>query len=126
MEYLPKKPEDELDISLEDQYPGLDSMLSDVANDCRSMVPKKQSNKALMTRMVTESFELLGGVPRFTVWADQNYGEYVKLLGKLAPAFAHVAAATVQPKIISAIPPSPLDGDWEEGEFTEKKADEET
>lgn len=34
-----------------------------------------------------EAFELIGGVPRLAIWAndEENYGEFLKLLIKMAP-----------------------------------------
>ena len=32
------------------------------------------------------SFEMIGGVPRLAVWADQNPGDFFKLYGRLLPA----------------------------------------
>lgn len=31
------------------------------------------------------SFELMGGVPRLAVWADKNYGDFMKIFGRLLP-----------------------------------------
>ncbi|MCJ7432759.1 MAG: hypothetical protein MUO77_04660 [Anaerolineales bacterium] len=32
------------------------------------------------------SFEMIGGVPRLAVWADQNPSDFYKLYGRLLPA----------------------------------------
>jgi hypothetical protein len=43
---------------------------------------RKQIEQALL-----ETFELVGGIPRLAIWANdpENYGEFLKLLMKLAP-----------------------------------------
>ena len=33
----------------------------------------------------TDAFTLIGGVPRFAIWADENQTEFYKLWAKLAP-----------------------------------------
>jgi hypothetical protein len=33
-----------------------------------------------------DAFELVGGVPRLAHWADQNYGEFIKLYSRMLPS----------------------------------------
>ena len=56
-----------------------------------------------------ECFELVGGVPRLAMWANdpKNYGEFLKLLIKFAPKEAEKATGTVI-NYMSSIPDSAL------------------
>lgn len=57
---------------------------------------------------ILETFELIGGVPRLAMWANdpENYGEFLKLASKLFPK----EEGETKGKVIyqSAIPASPL------------------
>ena len=71
-------------------------------------VQKLFSRKALEQNFL-ECFELVGGVPRLALWANdpENYGEFLKLLMKFAPKEAEKAgSATIH--FLSSIPDSPL------------------
>jgi hypothetical protein len=56
-----------------------------------------------------ECFELVGGVPRLAIWANdpKNYTEFLKLLMKFAPKEAERAAGSVI-NYVSSIPQSEL------------------
>lgn len=56
-----------------------------------------------------ECFELIGGVPRLALWANEpaNYGEFLKLLMKFAPKEATQQVGRVL-EYRSNIPASPL------------------
>lgn len=76
-----------------------------------------------------ETFELIGGVPRLAMWANDeaNYGEFLKLLMKLAPKDTGAAVAGAILEYRSNVPASPLNREKvveqveeiTEGEFTE-------
>lgn len=73
-----------------------------------SSVQRLYSRKE-MEQGFLECFELVGGVPRLAIWANNeaNYGEFLKLLMKFAPKEASDAAgATIN--FLSSIPESPL------------------
>lgn len=60
-----------------------------------------------------ETFELVGGVPRLALWANdpKNYGDFIRLLMQLAPKETGLTKGGAAPgKVIyqSAIPQSPL------------------
>lgn len=74
----------------------------------RENVQKMFSRKA-MEQGFLECFELIGGVPRLAIWANDpaNYAEFLKLLMKFAPKEAEkVGGATIH--FLSSIPDSPL------------------
>lgn len=56
-----------------------------------------------------ECFELIGGVPRLAIWANdpENYGEFLKLLMKFAPKDAPEQVGRVL-NYQSNVPQSPL------------------
>ena len=74
----------------------------------KSNVQKLFSRKT-MEQGFLECFELVGGVPRLAMWANEpeNYGDFLKLLMKFAPKEAERAAGNVI-NFVSSIPDSPL------------------
>jgi hypothetical protein len=92
----------------------LNVFLSDAAKDCTKInrVPRKGANRDRFLQAMTEAFEIVGGVPRLALWADRNYGEFAKILGKQVPGLVQNAinVKTTGPvTIVSAIPASFLD-----------------
>lgn len=80
-------------------------------------IPKGFKHKAL-TREEVETrfhlaFELIGGVERFALWADQNPTEYYRMYAKLLPESKQQASGPTELKISLGdgfgIPQSPLD-----------------
>lgn len=57
-----------------------------------------------------ETFEMVGGVPRLAIWANQeeNYGKFLDLLMKLAPKDTGAAIAGQILEYRSNVPASPL------------------
>lgn len=73
-----------------------------------------------------ETFEMVGGVPRLAIWANdpENYGQFLQLMMKLAPKEAAQNLAGQVLEYRSNIPYSPLNrpapsAEPEEGEFTD-------
>lgn len=73
-----------------------------------------------------ETFEMVGGVPRLAIWANdpENYGTFLQLMMKLAPkeALQNQMGAVLEYR--SAVPQSPLnrpkaEPEVEEGDFTD-------
>ena len=72
-----------------------------------------------------ETFEMVGGIPRLAIWANEpeNYGTFLQLMMKLAPkeALQNQVGAVLEYR--SNVPPSPLNrpaaSEPEDGEFTE-------
>ena len=66
---------------------------------------------------IHDTFDLIGGVPRMAVWADENPTEfYTKVLPKgieKQTAVQHSGEIT----IVSNIPRSPLDGEYEDADI---------
>tara|TARA_R110002020_G_scaffold171233_2_gene361203 strand:+ start:198 stop:599 length:402 start_codon:yes stop_codon:yes gene_type:complete len=56
------------------------------------------------------AFELIGGVPRLAIWANENETEFFKLYSRLLPSQASSALGESNTlKIELAVKPSPLD-----------------
>ena len=57
-----------------------------------------------------ESFEMVGGVPRLAIWANDpaNYGEFLKLMMKLAPKEASAQMLGQVIEYRTNVPASPL------------------
>lgn len=82
-------------------------------------IPKKFAQRERIMQAMAEAFEIVGGVPRLALWADKNYGEFAKLMGKQVPGLVQNAFAIKSNgpvTIVSAIPASFLD-DPIEGEL---------
>lgn len=74
-----------------------------------SNVERIYSRRQIETAFL-ETFELVGGIPRLALWANdpENYGLFLQLLLKLAPKeqMGRVAGQVLEYR--SNIPPSPL------------------
>lgn len=94
----------------------------------RESVKKLYSRKALEQGFL-ECFDLIGGVPRLAVWANEpkNYALFLKLLVKFAPKELSEATSGKVIQFVSSVPDSPLnnpqpdharlDHDAEDGEL---------
>lgn len=72
-------------------------------------VTKIHSRKAIEQAFM-ETFEMVGGIPRLAIWANDpaNYGDFLKLMMKLAPKEQLGAVAGQILEYRSNIPTSPL------------------
>jgi hypothetical protein len=62
--------------------------LSEMANSTRAgfRVPRNETIKRTqVVDSVLDTFELLGGTSRMTLWANENLGDFYKIYAKLAP-----------------------------------------
>ena len=68
-------------------------------------------NREDVVRAFTDSFELIGGVPRLATWAHSHQTEFYRLYAKLLPSSAQ-KQITHDGKVIieHALQPGPLDG----------------
>ena len=82
-----------------------DFFLSDQARIAKQFAqPTKAKHKLLAA--ADEAFDVIGGVPRFAMWADQNPSDFYKMYAKTLPQNIDVTGEiTIRP----ALPPSPLD-----------------
>jgi hypothetical protein len=100
--------------TIDDYTGGLEHMLSDVAKECHSVnkLPKKQDRNQRLLDAFNETFEVIGGVARMSLWADSNPGEFYKLWGKQIPGMIQQLNfnGPTQINIQPALPRSPLDG----------------
>jgi len=64
--------------------------LEDISRDPRKLqVPRKVSRKRIESAFL-QAFELIGGVPRLALWADNNPGQFYTLASKLFPQRAEL------------------------------------
>lgn len=71
-------------------------LLSQVADQARQrmVVPRSQKfSRADVVNAITGVFELIGGVPRFALWAHENPTEYYRIYAKLLPSQQQVTVA---------------------------------
>lgn len=57
-----------------------------------------------------DAFELVGGVPRLALYADENYSEFARLYARMIPRDVDLNVSG-NINIIPALPPTPLDGE---------------
>lgn len=83
----------------------LDSRGASKGGNVERIRSRKEIEQALL-----ETFELVGGIPRLAIWANDpaNYGDFLKLLLKLAPKEQLGAVAGQILEYRSNIPQSPL------------------
>lgn len=91
--------------------PDIDGALARTLTERQLRSPNVQriwSRKAIEQAFL-ETFELVGGIPRLALWAnnEDNYGEFLKLMMKMAPKEQQQELASVI-EYRSNIPPSPL------------------
>lgn len=86
----------------------LDRNLAERKRLAKQSVQKLYSRRS-MEQGFLECFELIGGVPRLAIWANdpENYGEFLKLLLKFAPKEALEQTGRVL-EYRSNVPASPL------------------
>ena len=68
----------------------------------------KRVNREEIAHALVTSFELVGGVPRLAYWADANYGEFMKIMGRLLPKES-IQVHDGEVRLVHAVPPSKLD-----------------
>lgn len=94
---------------LQEQFnQALDHNLAQRKRLANESVQKLYSRRA-MEQGFLECFELIGGVPRLAIWANdpENYGEFLKLLMKFAPKEASESLGK-SVTYVSNVPQSPL------------------
>ena len=80
--------------------------------------------RADVVESFTNAFQMIGGVDRLALWADQNPGDFYKLFGKLMPPAAsdlldgqrEFVVRHVLPQPNMVVGPKPIDGEFEEVE----------
>ena len=108
---------------------GLDLLLSDEAQVAKNLnrLPSNKERKQRFLSAINEAFELVGGVPRLALWADKNYGQFIKLAGRTLPTLVNNLQINSKGpvQIFSPIPPTELDIiDVTPEKVNEDKADE--
>jgi hypothetical protein len=66
-------------------------------------------SRADVVSALHRAFHMTGGVERLTLWANANYGDFIKVYAKLLPATTVNIGEVTQLKIVHAIPPTALD-----------------
>jgi hypothetical protein len=65
--------------------------------------------RAEITRAFNSAFEMIGGVPRLAVWADQNPTEFYKLYAKLLPSSSQIDHTGEHKLTVEHVLPRPHD-----------------
>lgn len=124
MDFIPSDPE--LKQFLTDQEFGqMGETFKELAETGKSLtrLPTKKFDRQKVLEAIQEAFDLIGGVPRFAFWAHHNPTEFYKLYGKTIPAASQIdLMAKMNVSIRPALPRSPLDGDYTDGETTQESS----
>lgn len=101
----PTQEEDTKDLYL-DMEP-----LSRIANGSRVTVPRNPHfTRKDVVNAFQQAFELVGGIPRLALWANENQGEFYKLYARLLPSQASTALGeSNRMEIVVNVPESKLD-----------------
>jgi hypothetical protein len=85
--------------------------LSRIASGKTVRIPKNpQFNRKDVVNAFQSAFELVGGVPRLALWANENYSDFAKLYARLLPSQSSSALGEANTlRIEMAIKPGPLD-----------------
>jgi hypothetical protein len=94
---------------------------ADERNGVERIYSRKQIEQAFL-----ETFDLIGGIPRLAIWAnnEENYGQFLALLMRMAPKEMRGVAQGAILEYRTNVPPSPLNRPKEtevaeDAEFTE-------
>lgn len=110
----------------------LEAKLNDIAEVPKTNKVLKFTRATKVTRQdvvnaFTNAFQMIGGVDRLALWADQNPGEFYKLFGKLMPpAASDLLDGNREFVVRHILPPPQMDTSQKEvvdAEFTEVKPD---
>ena len=85
--------------------------LAALSNKEKVVIPRNPTfNRKEVVQSFQSAFELIGGVPRLALWANENPNEFYKLYGKLLPS-SNSSALGEQSKLVieMAIKPGALD-----------------
>lgn len=109
----PKKIEEEFDRQLAQNLAKRDRLK---ASSVEKLFSRKQMEQGFL-----ECFELIGGVPRLAIWANDpaNYKDFLQLLTKFAPKDTQEQVGRVL-EYRSNVPTSPLNRPAESDEGTPK------
>lgn len=73
--------------------------------------------RSRVVQAFNETFELIGGVPRMAIWANQNPSKFYQLYGRLVPPAVQEHAGQI--KLIHSLERTVLDGEVEEVKDTD-------
>lgn len=68
----------------------------------------RERNRRRVAADILETFDIIGGVPAFANWAQENPSDFYRMWAKMAPP-PDAADPGAQIKVIHVVPRSPLD-----------------
>jgi len=106
----------------EEEYRQMGLTFTALAESGKSLtrLPRRQVDRQKVLEAIHEAFVLIGGVPRFAMWAHQNPDSFYKLWAKTAPNALQVSGQLAHQFIKPSLPPSPLDQEFTDADFTEE------
>lgn len=69
----------------------------------------KRKDRKFVEDSLHVAFDLVGGVPRLTKFAHENYGEFIKLYARLLPEAQKAETGPAVVQVFHNVPQSPLD-----------------
>jgi hypothetical protein len=109
-EYIPATPQQVLEEPSHEMYLNMEP-LTQLASGKTVRIPRNPHfSRKDVVNAFHQSFELVGGIPRLALWANDNYTDFAKLYARLLPSQASSSLGEAQHLIIEmAIKPSALD-----------------
>jgi hypothetical protein len=87
----------------------MEQELEKLGGDPRLKTQKTFSRQAVVNAF-EQAFELIGGVPRLAMWADEHPTEFFRIYSKLLPSQSDkTLSGTTTQRIIHVLPRGPLD-----------------
>lgn len=77
--------------------------------ELREKLRKAMVEQHPMHAVFGTAFEEIGGIERLCEWAEENYGDFVRIFSKMAPAGGGHGSGKVQIQINNQLGPSALD-----------------
>ena len=85
-------------------YEEYSETMGEIANSPIKAIPRGVS-RAEVVAAFQKSFEMIGGVPRMAVWADENPSEFYKLYAKLLPSQSSQSLDAANEKVVRHVLP---------------------
>lgn len=85
-------------------------LAAESAKHARLPVPR-EIKRSHAVRAFQEAFELIGGIPRLAIWADENPSQFYKLYSRLIPPAVQEVNGKVT--LVHVLPRTLLDGEVE-------------
>lgn len=106
------------DVPCKREDPFFDNVIPTIIGSPR-LDPKREISTRKVNNAIDEAFELIGGIPRFAVWAHNNQDAFYKMWAKTAPRKLDIDANHTVQFLKPSVAASPLDQDFTEADYVD-------